>query len=78
MSNQLISSYDKLITSNIIKIESIPLSPINLMYNPSIDNIQTPINFNSNDNFLKKKRNNQLSFIKESTPLFNKKKNTFF
>ena len=74
MSNQLISSYDKLITSNVIKLESIPLSPINIMYNPSIDNIQTPINFNSNDNFLKKKRNNQLSFIKESTPLFNKKK----
>ena len=72
MSNQLISSYDKLITSNVIKLESIPLSPINIMYNPSIDNIQTPLNFNSNDIFLKKKRNNQLSYLKDSTPLFNK------
>ena len=64
MSNQLISSYDKLITSNVIKLESIPLSPINIMYNPSIDNIQTPLNFNSNDIFLKKKRNNQLSYLR--------------
>ena len=70
MSNQLISSYDKLISSNLIKIETIPLSPINAIYNP-IDNIQTPLNFNSNDNFLKKKRNSQFSYYKDNSPILN-------
>ena len=71
MSNQLISSYDKLISSNLIKIETIPLSPINAIYNP-IDNIQTPLNFNSNENFLKKKRNNQFSYYKNNSHILNK------